>query len=109
MKKLQTFTPWERAQAGMLKELLAGEGIDCILKNEQLMTGMGEIPFTECYPELWLVDDEVYPRARLFVDNWLKNDFSEQSAWVCTGCGEELEPQFGACWSCGREREPDQG
>lgn len=103
-EKLHTFSPWERAQAGLLKEILKGEGIDCLLKNEQLMSGMGEIPFTECYPELWLIDDEVYPRASLFLADWLKNDTVGQSAWVCPGCGEELEAQFGACWSCGHER-----
>ena len=89
----------------MLKEILAKEGIDCILKNDQLSVGMGEIPFTECYPELWLIDDEVYPRARLFLDNWLKNESADAKSWVCAGCGEELGPQFGACWSCGRERD----
>jgi hypothetical protein len=109
MKKLHTFSLWERAQAGMLKEILQREGIACILKNEQLIAAMGEIPFTECYPELWLVDDEVYPRARLFLDNWLKNDSASRSAWVCPECGEELEAQFGACWSCGQERDSDRG
>ena len=90
----------------MLKEILSKEGIDCVLKNDQLSVGMGEIPFTECYPELWLIDDEVYPRARLFLESWLKSDSSATGPWVCSGCGEELEAQFGACWSCGRERDP---
>ena len=109
MKILHIFSPWERSQAGMLKEILEREGIDCILKNELLIAGMGEIPFTEYYPELWLIDDEVFPRARLFLDDWLKNDSASQSAWTCPCCGEELEAQFGACWSCGKEREPDRG
>ena len=109
MKKLYIFSPWERAQAGMLKEILAKEGIDCVLKNDQLGTAMGEIPFTECYPELWLLDAEVYPRARLFLDNWLKNESAGAGPWVCSGCGEELEAQFGACWSCGRERDSAPG
>jgi hypothetical protein len=104
MKKLHTFSPWERSQAVLLKEILKGEGIDCLLKNDQLLAGMGEIPFTECYPELWLIDDEVYPRARLFLDNWLKNEPAGDGDWVCPNCKEKLDEQFGACWSCGRER-----
>ena len=105
MKRLYIFSPWERTQAGLLKEILAGEGIDCVLKNEQLSVGLGEIPFTECYPELWLIDEEVFPRAKLFLENWLKNEPAGAGPWVCSGCGEELEAQFGSCWSCGRERD----
>ena len=93
----------------MLKDILAKEGIDCILKNDQLSVGLGEIPFTECYPELWLTDDDVYPRARLFVVNWLKNEAVSSEPWVCPKCGEKLEAQFGACWSCGQERDQEQG
>lgn len=88
----------------MFKEILAKEGIECILKNEQLGVALGEIPFVECYPELWLIDEEVYPRARIFLDNWLKNEVAGLEAWVCPDCGEELEAQFGSCWSCGHER-----
>ena len=109
MKKLYVFSPWERAQAGMLKELLAKEGIECILKNDQLSAGMGEIPFTECYPELWLIDEEVYPRAKLFLDDWLKNELADAEPWLCTGCGEVLAAQFDACWSCDRERDTPPG
>lgn len=105
MKKLHTFTLADRAQAGLLKELLEREGVTCLLRNEQLFAALGEIPFLECAPELWVVDDEVWPRARLLLDNWLKDE-EGAAAWRCAACGETLEGQFGACWKCGREREP---
>jgi Putative prokaryotic signal transducing protein len=105
MKKLHVFSPYERPQAGMLKELLDVEGIHCLLRNDQLSTAIGEIPFVECSPELWVIDDEVYPRARLFLDAWLKSDTQECSAWTCPSCGENCERQFNACWSCGTQRE----
>lgn len=104
MKKLFTFSPWERPQAGLLKELLEKEGIACLIRNEQLFAAMGEIPFTECYPELWVVDDEVYPRAKMLLEGWLKSE-KAPAPWVCPGCGEILEGQFGACWKCGREKD----
>lgn len=104
MKKIYTFSIWERPQAWMLKEILAKEGIDCVLRNEQLAAAMGEIPFVECYPELWVIDDEVYPRARLLVEGWLKTSTEAGEPWTCPGCGERLEGHFGACWACGRER-----
>lgn len=105
MKKLHTFTIADRAEAGLIKELLEREGVACLIRNEQLFAALGEIPFLECSPELWVVDDEVWPRARLLLDNWLKGS-EETSPWACPACGEVLEGQFGACWNCGRERDP---
>ncbi len=101
MKKLHTFNPWQRPQAGMFRELLAGEGISCLVRNEQIVGAMGEIPFLECYPELWVVDDDVLPRARMLLEKWLKEDPSAEP-WTCPACGEVLEGQFGACWKCGQ-------
>ena len=104
MKKLHVFTHRERPFALLLKERLATEEIVCLVRNDELSTALGEIPFVECYPELWVVDDEVFPRARLLLDQWLSEMSMEQGAWRCAGCGEVLEGQFESCWQCGREK-----
>jgi hypothetical protein len=101
MKKLHTFTHRERAYASLLKERLAGEGVACLLRNDELATALGEIPFVECYPELWVVDNEIYPRARLLLDKWLAEAEEELPEWSCPGCGESIEGQFEVCWKCG--------
>lgn len=101
MKKLLSFTHRERPFASLLKERLAAEGIVCLLRNDELATALGEIPFVECSPELWVVDDEVYPRARLLVSQWLAAA-EALPAWTCAGCGERLEGQFETCWQCGK-------
>ncbi len=105
MKKLHTFGLYDRPQAAILKEILCKEGIDCLLRNEHLFAAMGEIPMTECFPELWVVDEEAFPRAKLLLNGWLKEDKGTTEPWRCPDCGERLEGQFGACWSCGRSRE----
>jgi hypothetical protein len=107
MKHLRTFGFGQRAEAGLLKGLLEREGIACLVRNEQLFSALGEIPFTECFPELWVIDDETYPRASLLVENWLKGQDDSSEGWTCGGCGERLEGQFGACWQCGQSREDD--
>jgi len=104
MKKLHVFSPRERPIALLLRERLAAEGIVCLVRNDELSTALGEIPFVECYPELWVVDDEVYPRARLLLEHWLSALITEQEPWQCAGCGEMLEGQFQSCWQCGRDR-----
>ncbi len=105
LKKLHTFSLWERPLAGLLKEILAKEGIACLVRNENLFAAMGEIPLIECYPELWVIDDETLPRAKLLLDGWLKNSSLDATPWVCPDCHERLDGHFGACWSCGRQRE----
>ncbi len=106
MKKLHVFTHRERPFASLLKERLAAEGVVCLVRNDELSTALGEIPFVECYPELWVVDDEVYPRARLLLEQWLSTMLETPEAWQCGGCGEVLEGQFEYCWKCGKDREP---
>jgi len=108
MKKLYTFTLADRAEAGLLKELLEREGVACLVRNEQLFAALGEIPFLECSPELWVIDDEVWPRAKSLLESWLKEDITS-AAWVCPSCGEKLEGQFGSCWKCGKERDAMRG
>jgi hypothetical protein len=102
MKKLHSFCHRERPLANLLKERLAAEGIVCLVRNDELSTALGEIPFVECYPELWVVDDEVYPRARLLLDQWLNDLAPAEASWQCSRCGEILEGQFESCWQCGQ-------
>ncbi len=103
MRKLHTFAYDQRFWAGLFKQLLAEEGIDCLLRNDQLSGAVGEIPFIECFPELWIIDDESWPRARLLLKGWMKDE-PEGEPWTCPRCGERLEAQFGCCWNCEQPR-----
>lgn len=103
MKKLHGFGFLERPLAGLLAERLRGEGIACILRNDQLSSAIGEIPFIECAPELWVIDDETWPRARLLLDHWLQQDQGDD--WTCPRCAEQIEGQFDSCWACGAARD----
>ena len=105
MKRLHVFNFNDRLQAGMLKEILAKEGINCVLKNDRLASAVGEIPFIECRPELWVIDDEAYPRAKFFIESWLSSESSPEDVWCCPSCGEHCDGQFGACWACGTLRD----
>lgn len=108
MKKLHTFSWFERPFALLLKERLETEGISCVVRNDQLSGAIGEIPFLECSPELWVIDTEMWPRARKLLDLWLKvEDTAEE--WICLVCGEQSEGQFDRCWSCGVERPANLG
>lgn len=90
------------AQAGLLKGLLAGSGIACEIKGEYLSMASGELPFAECYPELWVLsDEEEFKRAKDILDEWESKVGEQLDSWICQGCGEENEGQFSSCWRCG--------
>jgi Putative prokaryotic signal transducing protein len=109
MRKLLTFGVWERPVAGLLKDRLEQEGIACLLKNNDLVSVMGEIPMVECYPELWVVDGETWPRAKKLLDLWLQDSQASGPAWICPSCNEPVDAGFDACWNCNHLRPEDSG
>jgi hypothetical protein len=83
-----------------LRNLLEAEGIACIVRNDRLGGVVGEIPFVECWPELWVVETGNYLKAKSIVDEVLRPG-PAAAAWLCAGCGETIEGQFDVCWNCG--------
>lgn len=73
-------------------------------KNEFISGAIGELPFTEVWPELWLTNaadfeqaDKICQRIKLEVNN---NDID----WHCSQCEEVNANSFEFCWSCGELR-----
>ncbi|MCA9973425.1 MAG: DUF2007 domain-containing protein [Anaerolineales bacterium] len=93
-------------QAHLYQDLLAAEGIDAIIRGEELFGMRGELPLTnDTLPSLWVAEAD-YEQARALLLDFEEgeNPDSDGEPWVCAQCGEELESQFTACWSCGTER-----
>ena len=83
------------------KNLLAAEGIPAVIRNEHLGGIVGEMPFPEVWPELWVENDVDYDRARQLIDVATLAAESPRSPWRCSDCGVENEGQCSVCWSCG--------
>jgi hypothetical protein len=82
--------------------LLESAGIPCHLRNEYLAGAAGELPPTECWPEL-CVEQRWEGAARAAIAE-AQAGAPGSPDWTCPGCGEGIEGQFTACWNCGRER-----
>ena len=68
-----------------------------------LSSAIGQLPFTDCQPEVWVEDDEDAERAaRLLAEGPLR-PVGRSKAWQC-GCGEIQETQFTQCWHCGTDQ-----
>ena len=100
MKKLTTTA--DRVMINHYKNILETEGIACQIKNDHLGSIVGDIPFPEVWPELWVLNDLDYDRAKQLIDGTIVDE-SPAATWRCSKCGESNEGQFAACWNCGTE------
>jgi hypothetical protein len=91
-------------QAAIWADTLRAAGIRCEVRNTTLSGAMGEIPFLECAPQLWVLDELDEARANEVLQQ-LRQPVTG-APWRCSECGEESEPQFGTCWKCGAVRPP---
>jgi hypothetical protein len=87
------------ADVGLLKQLLEHEGLDCYVRNEQLGGALGEVPFLECMPELWVLRNDDAERATALIA--AAQAPVAANPWTCASCGERHEAQYAACWRCG--------
>jgi hypothetical protein len=92
------------AEVANVRNVLEANGIRCVLRNEFLSAGVGEIPPAECWPELWVTDDGDAERARELIAEAVDPSAVSAVPWRCRRCGEEVDAVFAQCWSCGAER-----
>jgi len=96
----RVYTSEVLAEVAHLRNLLEQRGIRCTIRNEQLTGALGDLPFLDCLPELWVLDDADLEPALAFVARQ-RAPAEPGPAWRCRGCGETNEGQFAACWHCG--------
>ena len=89
---------------GHMRQMLENHDIRCIVRNDFLLGGAGELPVNETWPEVWVVDDRDFDRARAFVDAIVATANMSDPPWCCGSCGEHMEGQFTDCWRCGAPR-----
>jgi hypothetical protein len=95
----RVFSSYNLAAVHHARNVLDAAGIRAVVKNQYLSSAMGDLPPTECQPELWVLNDADAGRAEKLLF------FTEPAgeAWTCP-CGEALGGQFTQCWSCGAYR-----
>jgi hypothetical protein len=87
-------------EAHILLDLLAHANIEARLFNEHAQGGVGDIPFTHAYPEVWIAREEDLPRAQGVIRAYEKAPV-ETGVVFCRSCAEENPGNFQLCWRCG--------
>jgi len=79
--------------------VLASHGIEAQLRNTTLGGGLGELPFVETWPQVWVADEQEL-HAKRVLESATAGPPRSAEAWRCERCGEFIDGQFDACWKC---------
>lgn len=85
-----------------LKNVLESCHITCEVRGEYRRAAMGQVPITESWVELWVVDDDRFEEAQSIITEGEAQHGGR--SWKCHACGELIEGQFDQCWHCGASR-----
>jgi len=88
-------------RVGHYQSILAEAGLECFVKNSNASSVMGEVPYTEVWPELWLINESEEARAREVLAEYERSLDQPIEAWTCPQCQTAVEAGFGECWNCG--------
>lgn len=87
-------------EAYLVLHRLTEAGITAHVFNENAQGGVGELPFTHTYPEVWLEDEADWQRGREIVRQHESRP-AERGERHCGRCGEDNPGTFEVCWRCG--------
>jgi hypothetical protein len=94
-----TFSSSDIAKLAALRSMLDRDKIAYEVRNETLPW-----PGAVFHPELWIMNEEDFPRACELRDSLHELMKPCQKSWTCLSCGEENDEEFTFCVSCPTER-----
>lgn len=98
----RVFTADNIAHAGLIRSFLEQHGVPSTLRNEHTSAMVGELPFVNNQPELW-VADHLHAQASLLLDD-LTQESSDTEPWLCSSCQEDNPGNFELCWQCSNKK-----
>lgn len=96
----KVFTADNLVTVAHFRNVLESHGIRAEIRNQNLGGVLGEVPFTEVWPQLWVKPLDVQRALELIEE--ARALPAGGDPWRCGDCGADNEPQFAACWQCGR-------
>ena len=93
-------------KVGHYRSMLEEAGIECSIRNLGVGGVMGEVPFVETYPELWVSEDADVPRALALIEGHRREiaEAVELPDWTCPQCAQPVPGNFLSCWNCGADK-----
>jgi hypothetical protein len=85
-------------EAQLIADTLASLGIDTHILNAHAAGAMGELPYSQTCPEIWIDDSNLEARAREVIAG-LNAPINAHDKF-CPHCGERNPANFLSCWQC---------
>lgn len=86
-------------QASLILHVLEQHDIKVNILNQYAQGALGELPFTQSYPEIW-VEEIFSDKAKRLINNFEKLPLNDNIVY-CIRCNEVNPENFETCWSCG--------
>jgi len=106
---IKVFEDFELSKVGQFQSVLEAEGIRTYLKNQFTSGVLGEIPFVEAVPQLWIIEDDDLVKAKRLIQELLSSPEDIGPEWTCARCVSVVDGVFSHCWKCNAERPDDAG
>jgi hypothetical protein len=88
-------------EAHLVRGLLMAAGIEARVFNEYASGALGELPFAEVAPLVWIEEERDLIRARQIIATY-EHAAAAPGVTRCPACGEESPRDFAVCWHCQR-------
>jgi len=85
------------------KNIIESVGISTFLKNEFTPGAVGDISAFDCWPEIWVFEDNDYDKAKAAIAASQKS--VSMHDWICNQCLEKNDASFEICWQCHQAQE----
>jgi len=96
---IKVYEDFNFSRVGQMQSLLESHGIQTFLKNEFGSSVVGELPFVEVIPQLFVLERKDVKRAQGLISDE-EQGAEPGEAWVCPECGAEVDGNFSRCWRC---------
>ena len=101
---IKVFENFDFSRVGQMQSLLESQGIKTFIKNQYGSSVMGEVPFVEVVPQLFILDEKDLLRAQELLLMDLPAEGPPDEDWICPACGVDVDGEFHVCWKCGSDR-----
>ncbi len=85
--------------AQLAADTLSSLGIPNHIFNRNAAGAVGEVPFINALPEIWVADDSQAAQARAILAS--VQGAADGAEKACPRCGEGNPAHFLSCWHCG--------
>lgn len=99
---IKVYSNEDRFLVQQIKDMLESKGIPCFIKNEFAIGGAGDLSPFDCWPEVWITDNDWQIKAEQWIEGF-ETELQQGPDWYCESCGEKNAASFELCWQCGAQ------